>query len=198
MPAFTQLCSKINISLMDDVITIYPKDSRTMALVPETQDFEGILVPFIEANPHLIKFSEHVQNTPRAKEEWGIAGFVQRIDPNHNRYHQDKLDEKFVHFHLRFYEPISKELFEKLLTLYCQFELVTLEEKKGLLIAYQLATHPIDIESRPSSSSTPTEKTGPLNSKIPIGVSSFFRGEPEVRTSPPSDVSANNEASFVR
>ena len=119
--AFTHLCNKVNISLYNDTLTVYPKPSPTQT-TPAIMDFETyIMKAFYGMNCNSIKVNKlFIHN----KNELGIARFIHREDTDHYLYHQDGFNRDSDHYHAQFKNIINEAKLEEILTILEKYSII--------------------------------------------------------------------------
>lgn len=122
MKAFTHLCSRVNISLMLDTITLYIKNED---VEEDIQRFASIqLIYRFLGGPHL-----------------GFIGSIDRSDPTHETYHRDDFDRDTSHYHLKFNAPIDEKKFTDIAIKFFDAGIITIEEQTRLINAYRTANN---------------------------------------------------------
>lgn len=117
MKAFTHFCRHINISIMNNTITVYYRNSDWYS-------------PLYNAMKEL----------EYNKERGCFYRFVQQYDEDHHLYHQDHFKRKKSHFHLNFYgHPIDEKRFEFIVGVFLERKIISSEEKDRLINAYRQA-----------------------------------------------------------
>lgn len=124
MRAFTHLCEKINISLMKDTLTIYPKNK----------------------SPFSMEMSLRVINAEAAlKQSFDFKCFVLNFYQDHSNYHWDSFDRKNDHLHIQYSIVIDEFLFEECMTVLLDEALISPEEKGQLMATFHKANTLEDI-----------------------------------------------------
>jgi hypothetical protein len=142
--AFTHLCKKVNLSLYNDTLTVYPKPS--FALPPVRDEFSMLMVLlFSQMDCVSAKVNEFFD---MEKNELGIYRFVHREDVDHNLYHQDSFNLEDNHYHAQFAKSIDEIKLEDILAILEKHSLITSEEHKSFLSTYHAAnTLPQDVSA---------------------------------------------------
>lgn len=144
MPAFTHLCQKINISLFDDTITVYPKMS-----IPKVQPGLEYVISFLQPENFL---PIEVVNlfTEEHRAELGFMDTVHRGEPEHDQYHNDHFSHDDTHFHFRYSKTIDEAQFREILAVYARYNLISKAEETAVLAAYrQAALNDLPIAAKP-------------------------------------------------
>ncbi|WP_133127603.1 hypothetical protein [Legionella nagasakiensis] len=142
MRAFTHLCEKVNISLFNDTITLYPKKtggkSRQLASLFGLPVFVEIDCYYAEVTNFTAEQFQIITYTHGAT-ELGIRRFIHREDADHDQYHQDAFDRDETHMHAQFRAPIDEAKFRQVLTVFVDRNILSTEEKAHCLEAYRQA-----------------------------------------------------------
>lgn len=125
MRAFTHLCNKVNISIFNDGITLYPLDTSN----------KNEVLNVVEA------FYNYRHDSFGAKMDLGVElkGIVDQKDPGHDSYHQDNLSSDKTHYHIKFADTLDEEKLDKILAFMVKKELISKEEKDGFMVDYRRA-----------------------------------------------------------
>ncbi len=143
MVAFTHLCEKVNISLFNNTLTLYP---NTHVVTFADEDYT---VEYDEVNDVL---NELYKTDP------SIKG-VKRQDADHPLYHQiDKFDQELTHFHVKFAEPIDRNKLEQILEVSLKHQLVSDIEKENIIKVYDIVSQNLTIKPEQLP---PTQETKP-------------------------------------
>ena len=128
MKAFTHFCRHINISLMNDSITIYTRDT--------TKDPFSLFSGFTEfyEQQQLIELIQNLRS-----ENLGIKRFVTQHTTDHEQYHQDQFNRKIQHAHLQFAETIDEAKFDSILIVFVAHGALSAEEKERLMATFRQA-----------------------------------------------------------
>lgn len=140
MVAFTQLCKKVNISVYNDTITLYPNQYLVKSY-KLNQNNE------LETHTTLITYKEVINLLRYHGDELKIKEYVERDMPIHARYHKDSFSEDTEHYHLRFKKAISRNTLIKILNLFERYDLVSADEKSDCLGSYDAAEENHDEKS---------------------------------------------------
>jgi hypothetical protein len=153
--AFTHLCKKVNLSLYDNTLTVYPKPS--LALPPIRDELSLLMVLlFSQMDCVSAKVNEFFD---MEKNELGIYRFVHRDDSDHNLYHQDSFSLDDNHYHAQFAKSIDEFKLEDILAILEKHALITSEENKSFLSAYHVANKlPHDVSVSKASAVKGQEK----------------------------------------
>ena len=104
---------------MNDVVTIYSKDNSR---------FDRSITRRIIKCEATLKLS------------FDFKRFIHNSHPNHSDYHQDNFDRSNPHLHVQFAMAIDEGLFDECITVLLDEQLITENEKKRLMIAYDQAS----------------------------------------------------------
>lgn len=139
MRAFTQLCEKVNISLFDDTITLYPKKNgkKQPVIACRLIDNSNKFFPMMEE----CMYEETTKVIRRIIQEnaLDISRFVLYDEDNHARYHDDNFDQKDTHYHVLFPQTIDEIKLEKILCFFVENELLSSIEKGQFLESFKKA-----------------------------------------------------------
>ncbi|ETO92219.1 hypothetical protein [Legionella oakridgensis] len=142
MRAFTHLCEKVNISLFNDTITLYPKKTGGKSM--QLASFFGLPV-FVELDCYYAEVTNFVEEQFQMIEythgatQLGVRRFIHREDADHDQYHQDAFDRDETHMHAQFRAPIDEAKFRQVLTVFVDRNIISAEEKARCLEAYHQA-----------------------------------------------------------
>jgi hypothetical protein len=153
MPAFTHLCSKFNISLAHNTLTLYPKKTGEKGLayrVNQCFQFVGFEIVDVEYDLEAVKID--------AFDAVGRPTFVHRNDLDHHLYHEDSFNIDDTHYHMKFSRVLDEQTLDRVLSIFVQFDLVTKQEKTNFLTAYQQANI-IALKNFGVKESSPTHAT---------------------------------------
>lgn len=114
MKAFTYLSKDIDISIFNDVMTIYPTE-EIGEVIKDTLEETGI-APLL-----------------------GLQANVVSTDKHHEQYHKDGLDRTLEHFHLRFSRPIHEEKLQDVIGLFEERDILMTDEVCDFWDAYYAA-----------------------------------------------------------
>ena len=126
MKVFTQICRQINLSLLNKIMTIYPKNEAAEKTFQRAFDAYGR------------------KRVRTGTNELSLNGSMHTFDLGHDAYHNDGLDRTKQHIHLRFNRPLNEKLLARTLSYLASYDLISLYEKNCLLVAYHKA-NPIKI-----------------------------------------------------
>ncbi|CDZ75965.1 hypothetical protein BN59_00227 [Legionella massiliensis] len=137
MPAFTRLCEKVNISLFDDTITLYPKKTGKTSFHHVHPIFQILM-----GAPAMIEleceYEEAGLVTQRVNELNEPVTFVHRDDADHDRYHQDSFPLDDTHMHMRFAKAIDEPKLEQVLEFFAKHNLISGAEQASFLQDYRM------------------------------------------------------------
>ncbi|HAT8179138.1 TPA: hypothetical protein JA361_06585 [Legionella pneumophila] len=162
--AFTHLCKKVNLSLYNDTLTVYPKSSVLPKPIQVRSELDLLFV---------LLFSQMDCNSAQVdqffmmrKSELGVYRFIHRDDSDHDLYHQDDFSMDDNHYHAQFDKTIDESKLENILGILEKHSLISSEEHVSFIEAYHKAnTLPKDTPKldttmpSPSPASTPSVKT---------------------------------------
>jgi hypothetical protein len=134
MPAFTHLCSKFNISLAHNTLTLYPKKTGEKGLayrVNQCFQLIGLEIVDVEYDLNAVQFD--------AFDAIGRPTFVHRDALDHHIYHEDNFNMDDTHYHMKFSRVLDESTLDRIFSIFVQFALVTNEEKARFLTAYKQA-----------------------------------------------------------
>ncbi len=177
MKAFTHLCKRVNISLMNDVITLYCKDPNVLDEIAKfvlEQSFNGLF-----GLPSL-----------------GYKEIVHQGDQGHDEYHQDTFDQDVEHSHLRFDSTINETKFREIVNELALKGIVDEDEKTKLMNAYHqsnLLPNHTKLSKISLKSSSMSAKTGVTLKKLEPPVP-----EPVVIEYSPEEERVINELDHLR
>jgi hypothetical protein len=138
--AFTHLCSKVNISLFGDTITIYPKKNgkkSTNILKLERNPGEWLsIIGTVKCEFPEIKLVLKYHGSQL--KSLGHIRNVRHEDPSHFLYHLDDLSLDDTHYHLKF-KKINRSILEGILTIFVECQVISPEEKESILKAFTKA-----------------------------------------------------------
>ena len=122
--AFTHLFNKINISLFDNTLTLYPKSISPRANNKQIDIIADILFPRNDRNNKQVRLFLD-------DNRWRLENprFIRRRNKNHNKYHQDNFNGENIHYHIQFKKTIDKEKFEEILLLLEVDSIITKSER---------------------------------------------------------------------
>ena len=121
MPAFTQIGALVNISVMQDTVTLYPAPLST-SLQRERMHWA-------------------VQDTIR---DVNPKRCVKRDNPDHELYHQDAFNREELHFHLQLRNLVDEIVLNGFLSALKVHGIISPIEHTRCLVAYHRANHPSD------------------------------------------------------
>ncbi len=127
MPAITHLCEKVNISLFDDTITVYPKNypKNSSQWAPE-------LLDLFQFHPNEFK-----------NKDW-----VVRFDAKHHMYHKDNFSWDDTHYHIRYNKTIDEARLQKILAVFVKFNVISPIEEQSFLTVYRLVALPNALQDQ--------------------------------------------------
>ncbi|HAT9452185.1 TPA: Dot/Icm T4SS effector LegA7, partial [Legionella pneumophila subsp. pneumophila] len=111
--AFTHLCKKVNLSLYNDTLTVYPKSSVLPKPIQIRSELDLLMV---------LLFSQMDCNSAQVDQffmmrsnELGVYRFIHRDDTDHDLYHQDEFSMDDNHYHAQFDKAIDESKLENIL-----------------------------------------------------------------------------------
>lgn len=135
--AFTHLCKKVNLSLYDNTLTVYPKTNLLENFPPVkdqlTQIFLMLFIQMDCVNAEVDQFFIERSN------ELGVYRFVHRDDPDHYLYHQDNFKMDDNHYHAQFQITIDEHKLDSILTTLQKYSIITDTEHASFVKAYHAA-----------------------------------------------------------
>ena len=162
MPAFTHLCKKVNISLFDDTLTIYPKKTgskhTSLFILPW-----GIMAREMECE--YIEVARAMEYHPY---ELGIIRFVHRNDADHMRYHSDSFSLESEHYHCQFAKTIDAIKLKEITSILVKYDILSETERATFLSAYETATT-LDT----TAAAPPSERAGVTVADTGISLSAY-------------------------
>lgn len=120
MKAFTHLCENVDISLMNDTITVYLKSEDEF----KRSDHRAIIQ---RLDRHQFTLSTILQ----------FERSVHQDDNDHELLHQDHFDRDKSHFHIKFNRPIDEDGFEAIMAFFEDSKLINVIEKNRIVSAYR-------------------------------------------------------------
>ncbi|HAT7073901.1 TPA: hypothetical protein JAN90_14275 [Legionella pneumophila] len=140
--AFTHLCKKVNLSLYNDTLTVYPKSSALPKPIQIRSDLD-----LFELDLHMVLlFSQMECNSAQVKQffmmrsnELGVYRFIHRDDTDHDLYHQDEFSMDDNHYHAQFDKTIDENKLENILGILEKHSLISSEEHVSFIEAYHKA-----------------------------------------------------------
>ncbi|MCP0914272.1 MULTISPECIES: hypothetical protein [Legionella] len=138
MKAFTHLCKKVNLSIFNDTLTVYPtKNGNTSLELFELDTGEKV---WNEVDCLHSEFDDvALANDEEEENELGVIRYVERADPNHADYHQDSFPLSDPHYHLQFKAPIDQKKLADILSVLLKYHVLSSEEATSLSHAFQQA-----------------------------------------------------------
>ncbi|WP_019215496.1 hypothetical protein [Legionella tunisiensis] len=128
---FTHLCEKVNLSLFDNTLTVYPKQNRSFK--PNNNRFfqssSNMNYTNVRVGVLFMKYGK----------ELGIDRFVHRGDPDHYLLHQDSFRPEDNHYHWMFAETIDESKLNEILDTLEGYALITSQEHNRCMRDYQMA-----------------------------------------------------------
>lgn len=159
MRAFTHVCEKVNISLLEDMLTLYVKetgshhveylsDSEYSDVSNDSNDFNSDSSPIQFLMPCTYVEDDHpIFVNPGPLDDLGLAGFMQEEDEGHDAYHQDEFNPDWQHYHIRFDSIITREKFSHIIDVFFSYEIISEDEKNNIMINYDNFNLQISAES---------------------------------------------------
>ena len=117
MKAFTFIGNKINISLLNDTLTIYNNN-------PPISVFDYSELDLFLDSPFI--------------KEMGVMRYIHNHDQNHYKYHQDNFHEQKTHWHLQFPKTLSLRELTSIVNVFVDHNFLSVEESTKFLEAYSL------------------------------------------------------------
>ncbi|KTC79999.1 hypothetical protein Lche_2019 [Legionella cherrii] len=134
--AFTHLCKKVNLSLYNDTLTVYPKPDLSKSLpLPPVKDELSLLFLLLFSQMDCVS-AEVDHFFMERKNELGVYRFVHRDDPDHYLYHQDSFKMDDNHYHAQFSVSIDEKKLDSILTTFEKYSIISNEEHTRFLQAY--------------------------------------------------------------
>ncbi|APF02254.1 Uncharacterised protein [Legionella pneumophila] len=135
--AFTHLCKKVNLSLYNDTLTVYPKSSVLPKPIQIRSELDLLMV---------LLFSQMDCNSAQVDQffmmrsnELGVYRFIHRDDHDHDLYHQDEFSMDDNHYHAQFDKTIDESKLENILGILEKHSLISSEEHVSFIDAYHKA-----------------------------------------------------------
>ncbi|HAT1772528.1 TPA: hypothetical protein RG395_001456 [Legionella pneumophila] len=135
--AFTHLCKKVNLSLYNDTLTVYPKSSVLPKPIQIRSELDLLMV---------LLFSQMDCNSAQVDKffmmrsnELGVYRFIHRDDHDHDLYHQDEFSMDDNHYHAQFDKTIDESKLENILGILEKHSLISSEEHTSFIDAYHKA-----------------------------------------------------------
>ncbi|MBA3536861.1 MAG: hypothetical protein H0T84_09665 [Tatlockia sp.] len=141
MAAFTYLCEKVNISLFNNTLTIYPK-SREKKIVSAFHPVQGFIT--YEDEDSVKELDDVLNNDAELNEK---IRYVKENHSDHSLYHQDNLDKEKTHYHLKFQNEIEEPQLNQILTFFAKYKLITAFEKENCLKTYRVVKNNLSLPS---------------------------------------------------
>lgn len=133
--AFTHLCKKVNLSLYDNTLTVYPKSSLQQSRLPPVKDELSLL--FIILFSKMDCVSAEIDNFfMERSNELGVYRFVHREDSDHYLYHQDDFEMDDNHYHAQFAVTINENKLDSILDVLQKYSIISESEHKSFVKAY--------------------------------------------------------------
>ena len=151
----TFFCTKINLSIMNDTVTIYP---NRVSIPPYSYEHEVDLF-----------LNEQSINARMGAPCLQIKHYITRMDEVHEQHHQDGLDREQRHHHVELVHDIDSALFAEILQELVKGKLITDAEQAGLSRCYEEATSPIE---EAMSKPLPSPMASTVFSPVPSPLSS--------------------------
>lgn len=152
MKAFTHICRKVILSLLDDTITIYPKGESFAYLV------QGFLID-----------QRVVTQSSIEPMYLGLKRTIPHYDVTHDQYHKDGLDKEKNHFHLQFRGSIDASCWNKIIAAFAAYSILSELE----------AVQCIDVYNKASEVATEKTLARPDKGVTTIGLFSKSRSQEE-------------------
>ena len=126
---FTHFCRKINLSLLDNTLSIYPKQSRSFSQMnnrfhqlPSSMNFTSFRVAVLfKTNKELL----------------GITHVIGHTDPDVHLFHQNGFNHDDAHYHFMFEKTINESKLNEILDFLVVNDLITFQEHNRFLHDYQ-------------------------------------------------------------
>ncbi|PWY54792.1 hypothetical protein DGG96_14920 [Legionella qingyii] len=157
--AFTHLCKKVNLSLYNDTLTVYPKPSLQQSSLPPVKDELSLLFLLLFSKMNCV--SAEVNNFfMHRSNELGVYRFVHRDDADHYLYHQDDFEMEDDHYHAQFAIAINEGKLDSILDVLQKYSIISEEEHKSFVKAYHEANAipKEDLATKQTSVVTPAAK----------------------------------------
>ncbi|CAM3032517.1 Uncharacterised protein [Legionella steigerwaltii] len=134
--AFTHLCKKVNLSLYDNTLTVYPKPDRTKSpSLPQAQNELELLFLLLFSKMDCV--SAEVNDFFMTRQnELGVYRFVHRDDADHYLYHQDGFKMDDDHYHAQFAISINEGKLDSILGTLEKYSIISPEEHTSFVKAY--------------------------------------------------------------
>ena len=156
----TQQLNASDISLYQNTVTIYPKQTKKL-----------LVDRIIEKCTQKDEMEKYLRPDNR-----GVKGasFVHKRDPDHEKLHQDDLDQERPHYHVQFHQTFNAQILTDFLKGLAEHtSIITKKECDDLIKVFK-------HRNRPS-----TENTRVVRRSKRRKTSSFFECKEEVSSSPP-------------
>ncbi|AMP91462.1 hypothetical protein AXF37_02100 [Legionella pneumophila subsp. pascullei] len=158
--AFTHLCKKVNLSLYNDTLTVYPKSSVLPKPIQIRSELDLLMV---------LLFSKMDCNSAQVDQffmmrsnELGVYRFIHRDDHDHDLYHQDEFSMDENHYHAQFDKTIDESKLENILGILEKHSLISSEEHTSFIEAYHKAnTLPEDMPKLETTLPSPLPVSSP-------------------------------------
>jgi hypothetical protein len=134
MPAFTMLFEKVNISLFEDTITLYPKLNGQMHTLNE-----GAYV-----------YSVHPLGSVTQNNDWRLKDkihYVQRQEHFHLNYHKDNFDREKLHTHWQFPKIIDENKLKEIFAFFLEYELISMDERVNFIHCFRIVQNNLELPS---------------------------------------------------
>ncbi|MCW8400196.1 hypothetical protein OQJ26_15535 [Legionella sp. PATHC038] len=134
--AFTHLCKKVNLSLYNDTLTVYPKPdlSKSLPLPPVKNELSLLFLLLFSQMDCVSAEVDHF--FMERKNELGVYRFVHRDDPDHYLYHQDNFKMDDNHYHAQFSISIDEKKLDSILSTFEKYSIISTDEHTRFIKAY--------------------------------------------------------------
>jgi len=172
---FAYQFGKVDISLHNDVVTIYmktepqnPQTEQELTEVNQSEDeFEGFCIEYLYTI--------------------GLSEFIEFDDLDHSSCHDDGFDEEISHYHMKFDEVVHAALLAQLLDCLLKGGYIELHEAQPCLLSYQTHCWLASRNNPPVINAEP--KYAELTAQSPRFFAGVAASEPPPR--PPQPYTAN-------
>ncbi|WP_058480266.1 hypothetical protein [Legionella waltersii] len=135
--ALTHLCKKVNLSLFNDTLTVYPKSTGPKKLPVIRNEFELLLaVLFMQMDCASAEINTFFMTKDT---ELGVYRFVHRNDSDHALYHQDDFDMEDDHYHAQFDKTIDATKLDSICSILERENIITSDEHASFIKAFKEA-----------------------------------------------------------
>ncbi|WP_454781168.1 hypothetical protein [Legionella sp. WA2022007384] len=131
--AFTHLCKKVNLSLYDNTLTVYPKPD--LQKLPPVKDELSLLFLLLFSKMDCVSAEVDTFFMERAN-ELGVYRFVHRDDLDHYLYHQDGFQMDDNHYHAQFAISIDERKLDSILDILQKYSIISEDEHTSFVKAY--------------------------------------------------------------